>query len=116
MNKGPQIMRAMSGKRVEPVVVALTDLRAPGRKGNIQNAINFLRYHGIKMAIDNPRMLSTFGLDGLNLAVNDQTDYYLTEEERMREGPASIVSANMMHLKTSKPFEKAFFTHPVIGK
>lgn len=108
-------MRAFGGKRVDPVVVVMTDLKAPGRKGNLLSAINFLKYHGIKMAIEDPDMLSTFGMDALDLSVNDQTDYYLTDEEREREGPAAVVSANLNHLETTKTFEKAFFTHPVLG-
>ena len=115
MNIMPRILKALSGNKVEPIVAIMMDLKAPGRKGNLQSAVNFLKYHGIKLGMEDVGLMSTLGLGAIDLTVSDQTDYYLTEEEREREGFASIAAASMNHLESTAPIEKVFFTHPVLG-
>ena len=115
MNTMPRILRALDGKKVDPIVAIVMDLKAPGRKGNLQSALNFLRHHGVKLAMDDAGLMSTLGLDAIDLTVGDQTDYYLTDEERKKEGFASIAAASMNHVETTKPIERVFFNHPVLG-
>ena len=79
-------MQAMQGRKVEPVFVAVVDLKAPGRKANVAKAINFLKYFGLKLGMDDPGLIETLGMDEFDVTVAYQESVYLTEEELSRKG------------------------------
>ncbi len=109
-------MRALQGKKVEPVFVAVTDLRAPGRKGNVQNALNFLKYHGLKLGMDDAGLMETLGLDEFDVTIGHQESTYLSAEDIRRYGPQGSASANLLGIHSARPLEKVFFKHPIFGR
>ena len=48
-------------------MMGVSDLNAKGKKGNAEKTLNFLKMHGIKLAMTNARMMSTVGLDAFDL-------------------------------------------------
>jgi hypothetical protein len=109
-------MRAMAGRKIEPTFLGVMDLKANKRKGNLEAAINFLKLHGLQLAMDDPGLMRRFGLDAMDFSTPDQESVYLTEEERKREGFADIVSANHIGDFDTTSTHKVFFNHPIFGE
>ena len=115
MNRLPGFLRALSGKKVDPVIIAVIDRNARGTKGNARRTLNFLKYHGLKLALDNVGMMSSLGMDAFDLSVSSQETLYLTNQEKAEEGYASLASANMLGLPNSHALQPTFFNDHIFG-
>ena len=57
------MMKKLSGRPYEPMMFAIMDLKAPGRKGDLRKALNFMKYCGVKLGMDDPGLMETLGMD-----------------------------------------------------
>ena len=62
----------------------------------------FLKKYGLDVALDNVGLMEQFGLDQVNLAVDDQDSVYLTEAELKAEGYHGMASVNVNGLYSYK--------------
>ena len=102
MIKAPQILKWKSGRKVEPVVVSVVDLKSNSGKTPAGPALAFLKSYGLDVALDNVGLMEQFGLDGVNLAVEDQDSVYLTKDELKAEGYHGMASVNVNGLYSYK--------------
>ena len=62
----------------------------------------FLKKFGLDVALDNVWLMEKFGLDKVDLAVDDQDSVYLTQDELKAEGYHGMTSVNVNGLYTYK--------------
>ena len=108
----PKILKLIAFKNVEPVVIQIVDLNEGGRFTERQKAYDFLKSHGIKIALDGSLA------DNIPRNAQDISDYehlYLTEKEIQYNGFQAVHSANMLSVSSLSTFEDLIFQHPVFG-
>ena len=108
----PKILKKMSGKDVEPVIVQIVDMSPKaGRITNRRKAYNFLKEYGIKIALDGlfAEILPN------SAALDDYEGMYLSKDTVSKRGFLSVATANMVNFSTLKIFNKFIFNHPVLG-
>ena len=86
-----------------------------GRKGDAERALNFLKYHGIKTAVNSPQVLSGLTLDGVDLSFPNQHFVYVDEDDIRREGLPTLASGNMNEVKDITLATDVILNHPIYG-
>ena len=84
--KAPAMLKWKSGKPVEPITISVVDLKSNSGHTPAGPALTFLKHNGVKVALDNVGLMEQFGLDRINLSVDDQESVYLTPDELKAEG------------------------------
>ena len=79
--KFPQFIRWQSGQPYLPILVSIVDINSNSGKTAAGPAIKFLKSYGLEVANDNSNLNERFGLDNLDLSVDDQDSFYLTKGE-----------------------------------
>ena len=102
MIKAPQLLKWQSGRKVEPVVISIVDLKSNSGRTPAGPALAFLKKFGLDVALDNVGLMEKFGLDQVDLAVDDQDSVYLTQDELKAEGYHGMTSVNVNGLYTYK--------------
>ena len=102
MIKAPQLLKWQSGRKVEPVVISIVDLKSNSGRTPAGPALAFLKKFGLDVALDNVGLMEKFGLDKVDLAVDDQDSVYLTQDELKAEGYHGMTSVNVNGLYTYK--------------
>ena len=102
MIKAPQLLKWQSGRNVEPVVISIVDLKSNSGRTPAGPALAFLKKFGLDVALDNVGLMEKFGLDKVDLAVDDQDSVYLTQDELKAEGYHGMTSVNLNGLYTYK--------------
>ena len=102
MIKAPQLLKWQSGRKVEPVVISIVDLKSKSGRTPAGPALAFLKKFGLDVALDNVGLMEKFGLDKVDLAVDDQDSVYLTQDELKAEGYHGMTSVNLNGLYTYK--------------
>ena len=102
MIKAPQLLKWQSGRKVEPVVISIVDLKSNSGRTPAGPALAFLKKFGLDVALDNVGLMEKFGLDKVDLAVDDQDSVYLTQDELKAEGYHGMTSVNLNGLYTYK--------------
>ena len=113
--KAPQILKWKSGKKVEPVTVSMVDLKSNSGHTPAGPALAFLKSFGLEVAIDSPSLMERFGLDRINLSVEDQDSVYLTADELRNEGWHGMASVNNNGLYNFSIVEDIFLHHHKYG-
>ena len=113
--KFPQFIRWQSGQPYLPILVSIVDINSNSGITSAGPAIKFLKSYGLDVANDNSNLNERFGLDNLDLTVDDQDSFYLTKDELQAEGYHAMVSANGNGLYTYKPLEDIFLHDQVFG-
>lgn len=113
--KAPRFFQWQSGRKVPPVTVSVVDLQSNSGHTSAGPAIAFLKRFAIKLAVESVALIERFGLDRINLSVQDQESVYLTHDELKAEGYHGMASVNANGLYSYKMIERAFLHHPTYG-
>ena len=113
--KVPAMLKWKNGKKVEPVTISVVDLKSNSGHTPAGPALAFLKKFGIKVALEDVGLMEQFGLDQVNLSVDDQESVYLTKDELKAEGYHGMASANVNGIYNFKLVEDIFLHHPTYG-